>query len=211
MFRVSIKRIIIPQMTSSSLPLHVRGIRGIGSPTEMFYQKFRPFVSSQLDDYLKRYWAVVFTVGSRALENTQMRQYLSWYCTRGKVVELDHHIFAHQLRRSIIAISGTSDLPVLFVKEKYVGTLREVQELERRRLLKDVLQFGFVWQTGGIAPGTEMAEGAEGDGQSFRTTRHALPSAFNDTELFRARYRGPPVARPVVELPTFHPFKKPGE
>lgn len=154
------------------------------------FQKFRPFVSPSLDDYLKRYWAVVFTIGSRPLETAQLRQYLSWYCTRGKFVELDHHIFAHRLRQSIVEQSGVTDLPVLFVRQKCVGTLADVRELEQKKLLKDVLQFGFRWQTGG------------GSGE---VGRPVLPSAYDDTELFRARYRGPPVAKPIVRLPTFHP------
>eukprot|EP00796_Vickermania_ingenoplastis_P012907 gene12909-8766_t len=154
-------------------------------------QRFRPFVSSNLDDYLTRYWAVAFTVASRPLETTQIRQYLSWYCTRGKVVHLDHHVNAHTLRHAIIDRTGIQDLPVLFVNKKFVGTISTIQELEKNKLLKDVLQFGFQWKTGVHSSG-DLA-------------LHTLPAARHDTELFQARYRGTPVARPVVQLPTFHP------
>lgn len=156
--------------------------------------KFQPFVSNDLQAYLERYWAVVFTVGSRPLETTQMRQYLSWYCTRGKVIELDHHIYAHSIRQEIIETTGKTDLPVMFVRGKCVGTLPEVQNLEKKRLLKDILQFGFQWKTGG------------GGGEI--QTNHSLPSHFHDKDLYRARYRGAPVAKPVVQLPSFSPLYK---
>lgn len=159
------------------------------------FEKFRPFVSSHLQEYLKRYWAVVFTIGSRPLETTQMQQYLSWYCTRGKLVELDHHMYAHQIRQQIVEATGQSDLPILFVRKKCVGTLSQVYELEKKRLLKDVLQFGFQWKTGG------------GTGEIPQT--HSLPSFFSDKELYRGRYRGAPLAKPVIQLPSLHPIFKP--
>lgn len=158
-------------------------------------EKFRPFLSSDLQQYLQRYWAVVFTIGCRPLETNQMRQYLSWYCTRGKVVELDHHMYAHRIRQAIVETTGKADLPILFVRGRCVGTLPEVYDLEQRRLLKDVLQFGFQWKTGG--------------GTGDIPERHFLPSSFCDTELYRARYRGAPVAKPVIQLPSFHPMYKP--
>lgn len=157
--------------------------------------RFRPFVSSDLDDYLRRYWAVVFCIASRPTETAQMRQYLCWYCTRAKFVELDHHSYSGHIRDTIIERTGCNDLPVLFVNKKFVGTLAEMQRLESDRLLKDVLQFGFKWKT----------MGKSGDQLRLET----LPSAFQDASLFRARYRGTPVAKPVVQLPSYHPLQAP--
>lgn len=154
-----------------------------------------PYLSSSLGDYLKKYWAIVFTVGAMPVETGHMRHYVAWYCTRLKVVELDHHIYADELRQAIVARAGTAVLPILFVNQRLVGTLSDVKRLEEGRLLKDVLQFGFEWKTGGDA-----GRGAP--------AHRALPSAYEDIELFRGRYRGPPVARPVVQLPTLHPFHK---
>lgn len=156
-------------------------------------QRIRPFLSSRLDDYLQRYWAVAFTIGSEAIDTGHMRYYLSWYCTRLKVVELDHHLFAVELRDQLLQRSGTAALPLLFVNKKVIGTIRDVKALEERRLLKDVVQFGFQWKTG-VA--------MEGAPQPLNT----VPSAYGDEELFRARYRGAPVARPVVQLPRLHPY-----
>lgn len=154
-----------------------------------YNQRFSPFVSVSLDEYLQRYWAVVFTVASRPDETTQMRLYLSWYCTRGKVVELNHHIHAEAIRRCLLETTGTAELPVLFVNKRFVGDIAAVRELERKRLLKDLFQFGFMWKTtadcsNGLPP---------------------LPSAHNDADFFRARYRGTPIAKPVVQLPCSHP------
>lgn len=157
--------------------------------------RITPFVSAQLDDYLRRYWAVAFTVGARPIETGHMRHYVSWYCTRLKVVELDHHLHAEALRRQIIAKTGEHDLPFLFVNQHALGTLRDVVALEEKRLLKDALQFGFQWKTGAQAGGAPQP-------------LSAAPSAYGDTELFRARYRGAPVARPVVQLPALHPHHR---
>ncbi|KPI87231.1 hypothetical protein ABL78_3701 [Leptomonas seymouri] len=154
--------------------------------------RFRPFVSSRLDEYLKRYWAIVFTVGSQAIDTGHMRHYLAWYATRLKVVELDHHVYALTLRDQLVATSGTTELPLLFVNQRLVGTIAAVRSYEERRLLKDIVQFGFQWKTGASV---------EGAPQPLNT----LPSAYRDTELFRGRYRGAPVARPVVQLPQLHP------
>ncbi|EPY25127.1 hypothetical protein STCU_06829 [Strigomonas culicis] len=124
-----------------------------------------------------------------------MRHYVAWYCTRLKVVELDHHVHAAALREQVAAAAGTADLPVLFVNKKFVGTIHDVKALEEKRLLKDIVQFGFQWKTG---------SGADGVPQQL----NQLPSAHGDTELFRGRYRGAPVARPVVRLPSLHPFHR---
>ncbi|KAH9598571.1 hypothetical protein LSM04_004450 [Trypanosoma melophagium] len=158
-------------------------------------ERWRPFLSSELKDYLDRYWAVMFTVGARPIETGHMRHYASWYCTRMKVVQLDHHIYADALRHQLIKVSQTPDLPLLFVNKKLIGTLYDVQELEKRKKLKDVFHFGFEWKVGDIGIGIGE-NGATG----------VLPAPYGDTELYRARYRGPPVARPVVSLPSFHPF-----
>jgi glutaredoxin len=155
--------------------------------------RFRPFVSNNLEEYLKRYWAIVFTVGSQAIDTGHMRHYLSWYATRLKVVELDHHIHALTLRDQLIAKAGTPTLPLLFVNAKLVGTIADVRSYEERRLLKDIVQFGFQWKTGASVDGAP---------QPLNT----LPSPYRDTEIFRGRYRGAPVARPVVQLPQLHPF-----
>ncbi|KAG5476118.1 hypothetical protein LSCM4_05074 [Leishmania orientalis] len=165
-----------------------RGLRGADA-------RFRPFLSSDLDAYLARYWAVVFTVGSRALETGYMRHYLSWYATRLKVVELDHHMHAISLRDQLITKAGTPALPILFVNQKLVGTIDDVRSYEERRLLKDIIQFGFQWKTGAAL---------DGGPQQLNT----LPSPYGDTELFRGRYRGAPVARPVVQLPQLHPHRR---
>ncbi|ORC87592.1 uncharacterized protein TM35_000211980 [Trypanosoma theileri] len=158
-------------------------------------RQWRPFLSCELKDYLDRYWAVMFTVTSRPIETGHMRHYASWYCTRMKVVHLDHHIHADSLRQQLITVSNTSDLPLLFVNKKLIGTLYDVQELEKGKKLKDVFHFGFEWKVGdvGISVGDKPVNGV-------------LPAPYGDTELYRGRYRGPPVARPVVALPSFHPF-----
>ncbi|KAK7201212.1 hypothetical protein NESM_000182800 [Novymonas esmeraldas] len=158
--------------------------------------RFRPFLSAHLDDYLQRYWAIVFTVGARAIDTGHMRHYLSWYATRLKVVELDHHVHALSLQAQIVARANTPVLPLLFVNKKLVGTIADVRSYEERRLLKDIVQFGFEWKTGAALDGAP---------QQLNT----LPSPYGDTELFRGRYRGAPVARPVVQLPQLHPHRRP--
>ncbi|KPA86833.1 hypothetical protein ABB37_00887 [Leptomonas pyrrhocoris] len=162
-------------------------------PSRRSAAPFRPFLSSSLDEYLRQYWAVVFTVGAQAIDTGHMRHYLAWYATRLKVVELDHHLYARTLRDQLIAKSGTAALPLLFVNQKVVGTIADVRSYEERRLLKDIVQFGFQWRTGA---------GVGGAPQPLNT----LPSAYRDTELFRGRYRGAPIARPVVQLPQLHPY-----
>ncbi|CAD2215834.1 hypothetical protein AGDE_01805 [Angomonas deanei] len=157
--------------------------------------RFRPFLSSNLDEYLQRYWAIVFTLGSKPIETGHMRHYLSWYATRLKVVELDHHIHARTLQQQIVARSGKAGLPILFVNKRVVGTVEDVKQYEEKKLLKDIVQFGFEWKTG---------FGSDGKPQPL----NQLPSARNDAELFRGRYRGTPVAKPVVQLPSLHPFRK---
>lgn len=156
--------------------------------------RFRPFVSASLDEYLRRYWAVVFTLGSQAIETGHMRHYLAWYATRLKVVELDHHFHAMTLRDQLVAKAGTPALPLLFVNQKLVGTIADVRSYEERRLLKDIVQFGFQWKTGSAVDGAPQQ-------------LHTLPAPYGDTELFRGRYRGAPVARPVVQLPQLHPHR----
>ncbi|KEG06983.1 hypothetical protein DQ04_11381000 [Trypanosoma grayi] len=110
-----------------------------------------------------------------------------------KVVLLDHHIHAESLRRQLVEVSRTPDLPLLFVNKQLVGTLHDVQELEQEKKLKDLLHFGFEWRVGGGGNGEKSLTGT-------------LPAPYGDTELFRGRYRGTPVARPVVALPKLHPF-----
>ncbi|AAZ12166.1 uncharacterized protein TEOVI_000092500 [Trypanosoma equiperdum] len=158
--------------------------------------RWLPFVSSDLKDYLNRYWAVMFTVGARPIETGHIRHYVSWYCTRMKVVLLDHHVYVEPLRQQLQEVSRTPELPLLFVNKKLVGTLRDVELLEREKKLKDVLHFGFEWRVGGSVAATNGQKSLMG----------ALPAPYGDAEFFRGRYRGPPVARPVVSLPTLHPF-----
>lgn len=77
-------------------------------------------------------------------------------------------------------------LPLLFVNKKFVGGMQQVLQLESDKKLKDVLQFGFEWSSGAKLCGP-------------------LPSAYGDTELFRGKYVGAPVAKPVMQLPKMHP------
>ncbi|ESL10018.1 hypothetical protein TRSC58_02254 [Trypanosoma rangeli SC58] len=164
-----------------------------GSTPVSSSERWRPFFSTRLKDYLDRYWAVVFTVGARPIETGHLRHYVAWYCTRLKVVQLDHHIHADALRRQLLEVSKTPELPLLFVNKKLVGTLHDVHELEKAKKLKDVLHFGFEWRVGGGDVGERPLQGS-------------LPAPYGDAELFRGRYRGAPVARPVVALPKLHPF-----
>ncbi|EAN89016.1 hypothetical protein C3747_4g690 [Trypanosoma cruzi] len=161
-------------------------------------ERWRPFLSPHLKEYMDRYWAVMFTVGSRPIETGHLRHYVSWYCTRMKVVQLDHHIYAESLHRQLLEVAQTPELPLLFVNKKLVGTLRDVQELESAKKLKDVLHFGFEWRVGGGGVGERPLQGF-------------LPSPYGDTEMFRGRYRGAPVARPVVALPKLHPLDRRSE
>ncbi|KAG8342330.1 hypothetical protein ERJ75_000872500 [Trypanosoma vivax] len=140
----------------------------------------------------------MFTVGSRPIETGHIRHYVSWYCVRMKVVLLDHHVHADALRGQLAKASSTYELPLLFVNKKLVGTLRNLEELEREKKLKDVLQFGFEWRAGGSA--------VPADGH--KTLMGAVPAPYGDVELFRGRYRGAPVARPVVALPVLHPLSR---
>ena len=158
-------------------------------------KRFKPFVASTLDEYTKRYWALMFTVGSRPLQTAEVRHLVGWYCTRLKVVQLDHHMYCDDLRRELLRVSCSAELPVLFVKGKLVGNLSKLKALEAERKLKDVLHFGFEWKTG-----------------SVKDACGPLPSALGDDELFRGRYRGTPLTRPVVQLPSYHPnFSLDGE
>jgi hypothetical protein len=157
-------------------------------------KRFRPFVSPSLDAYTKRYWALLFTIGSRPLQTAEIRHLVGWYCTRLKVVSLDHHIHREELRRQLVLTAKTAELPLLFINGKLVGDLAKLQELERDMKLKDVLHFGFEWKTG-----------------TLKDACGPLPSAFGDDELFRARYRGTPPVKPVVQLPSLHPFFSLGE
>lgn len=156
-----------------------------------------PFVSSDLDAYVQKYWAVLFTSRTAAVRTTHMRHLVNWYCTRCKTVDLDHHVSA----RSIVAqlhshvelerpgAEAALPLPILFVNKRLVGTLEDLQKLEAEKKLKDVLQFGFEWKLG-------------------REPLGPLPSAYNDKELFLGRYVGAPIAKPVMKLPSLHPLKQ---
>jgi glutaredoxin len=148
----------------------------------------RAFFSSDLEDYLKRYWAVTFTMGFAAFETAYMRHYATWYTTRLKVVELDHHVYREQLLQQVVERSQRRPLPILFVNRTLIGCLDDVKRLEAERKLKDVLHFGFEWKTGA---GKELCG--------------ALPAPYGDKELFRGRYRGVPPTRSVVSLPELHP------
>lgn len=153
--------------------------------------KFRPFVSSDLEQYLSKYWAVMVTVGSRTIDTASMRHFVGWYCTRLKVVHLDHHIYAQSLQAQVAQRAKTHELPILFVKGKCIGTVENVKALEEQKLLKDILHHGFEWKTS--------------------LDKHPcgpLPSAYGDDELFRGKYRGTPIARAVVKLPSFHPHSQ---
>ena len=110
--------------------------------------RMKPFVSSDLDEYLKRYWALAFTVRSRSIDMGHIRHLVSWYAARLKVVELDVHPAAETLLAQVRHASQTNELPVLFVNKKLVGTLQDVQRMEDEKKLKDILHFGFEWQTG---------------------------------------------------------------
>jgi len=150
-----------------------------------------PFLSSSLDRYLERYWAVTFTLGSLAHDNMFMRHYVGWYCTRLKVADLEYHPYRQELREQLCTRSNTNLLPLLFVNQKLVGTLNDVRRLEETKKLKDALHFGFEWST-----------------QVENEPRGLMRSAFGDETLFHSRYRGAPIAKPVVKLPGVHPFLK---
>jgi glutaredoxin len=136
---------------------------------------------------MEKYWAVMFTTRTAAIDTARMRHYVNWYCTRFKCVELDHHTSGRSLQAQIRAEANINALPILFVNKKLVGTIDDVLRLEEEKKLKDVLQFGFEWQVGG------------------KSLCGPLPSAYQDKELFLGQYVGAPVMRPVTQLPQLHP------
>lgn len=152
-----------------------------------------PFASSSVDAYVQKYWAVMFTSSrSSAVRTKHMQHLVNWYCTRCKLVDLDHHTAARtlisQLQQRMEQEQRPATLPILFVNKRLIGTLEDVQQLEADKKLKDVLQFGFEWKLG-------------------REPLGPLPSAYADKELFLGRYVGAPVAKPVMKLPSLHPLK----
>ena len=119
-----------------------------------------------------------------------MRHYVNWYCTRMKSIDVDHHPAGRSLVEQLKAHTRCSQLPILFVNKRLVGTLDDVVRLEKEKKLKDVLQLGFEWKAG-------------------QTLCGPLPSAYGDTSLFLGRYQGAPVAKPVMQLPRMHPHVAP--
>ena len=100
-------------------------------------------------------------------------------------------------------------LPLLFVDKCCIGGADELHELEKKRKLKDVLQFGFVW------PDTTETENGPhmGDDRVIRGKPRALgplKPAFRDGDLFRAVYRGNPVAQRIGQ-PQTASYTRPGE
>lgn len=151
--------------------------------------RISPFVSNDLQEYLARYWTVMFTVRSRYVDAGHIRHLVSWYATRLKVVELDVHPSAETLTMQLREMANTHELPLLFVNKKLVGTLVDVQRMEDEKKLKDILHFGFEWKTG-----------------TNKELCGPLPSVAGDKELFLGRYKGNVLTRPVTELPKLHPF-----
>jgi glutaredoxin len=156
-------------------------------------QRLPPFVATNLQAYLDRYWAVMFSSASNAVDAARMRHYVNWYCTKFKTVDLDHHVAARRLigdirgaASKVVVGGGGVQLPILFVNKKCVGGMEQLLALEEQRKLKDVLQFGFEWSSGAKMCGP-------------------LPSAIGDTSLFLGKYSGAPVSKPVMQLPRMHP------
>ena len=71
--------------------------------------------------------------------------------------------------------------PLVFVKQKCIGTYEAMMRLESERRLKDLLQFGMTWP-------------------EFSAKR---PSAFGDEVAFRGIWRGHPPSGPIVPPPKF--------
>jgi glutaredoxin-related protein len=153
--------------------------------------KVTPFVASTVQAYVDQYWAVMFSSArTAAVDSARMRHYVNWYCTRCKTVDLDHHVAGRRLVTDLHRFADLHKvdpkLPLLFVNKKFIGGIDQVLQLEGDKKLKDVLQFGFEWNSGTKLLGP-------------------LPSAYGDAELFRGKYVGAPVAKPVMQLPKMHP------
>ena len=221
------------------------------NPTRMFSKKQREasnlrklapkqsFSSSKLEDYLDHYWCVMFCVHpadcTRGASSSvfEMERYLRWYGARFKNVSLQHHpngqALIQQLR--LAHAQGEAehppgrrakfDLPLVFVNKALVGTISDLKDLEARRLLKDIIHFGFKWKTGGnpTARGAysgvseevfrRLPMGVEKDRidkiADDNPMLKSLPSLYGDTEAFKGRYRGTPVLRPIQMLPQISP------
>jgi hypothetical protein len=172
---------------------------------------------------------------SRGLSSSvfEMERYLRWYGARFKKVSLQHHpngkaliqqlriAHAHNEASQPPGSRARFDLPLVFVNKALVGTVSDLKDLEARRQLKDIIHFGFKWKTGGdpSARGADTGASEEVFRQlplSFEKHRidkvvadnpmlKSLPSLYDDTEAFKARYRGTPVLRPVQMLPQISP------
>lgn len=99
---------------------------------------------------------------------------------------MDHHIAARSMVMQLQKKGCGSQMPILFVNKKLVGTLEDLQKLEEEKKLKDILQFGFEWKIGAEKP-------------------FLMPAALGDKELFRGQYVGTPALKPVLRLPSLHP------
>ena len=123
---------------------------------------FKPFISSELSEYLTKYPVLIVSKGSNAYQNNEMCRICSWYAVKHKMVILDHHPHRNQLITQLYQemlgtsapryklatlVNAISDkLPVIFVKQKYIGSLKDLLKLQKEKKLKDLLQFGFLWK-----------------------------------------------------------------
>lgn len=195
--------------SSSGLLLEIKNIPVAEKYSESFFLQYRaempppryvapvprrqpPFLGTTVKEYLDRYWAVMFSSSSVAVDAARMRHYINWYCTKYRTVDLDHHVCGRRLVLELRSIAEKNNnavnvqLPLLFVNKKIVGGMDAILRLEEERKLKDVLQFGFEWNSGSKLCGP-------------------LPSAFGDASLFLGKYSGSPIAKPVMQLPKMHP------
>lgn len=93
--------------------------------------------------------------------------------------------------RNTVAMGGNFAIPALFVNKQFVGDMVTVQRLVDEKKFKDVIQFGFEWKDKPFSK-------ALGDCR--------LPSANNDTTMFRSNWKGGDKllkGAPMVSLPKF--------
>jgi hypothetical protein len=168
-------------------------------------------------DLVAKNWLLVLTLTDRAVQNKRIAELCRWYCVNHHTFLLDHKpnaksiindaiLFSRKQREKSAAAGQegllpqqslwTPDLPMIFVKHQYVGGLEELEEYEKAKKLKDLFQFGFLWQD---SPASGRAE--EGN-----LGHISLPAIHDDAALYRGIWRGHKkisATTPVAELPKF--------
>ena len=192
-------------------------------------QKKYPMWTHDFNVWKTTYRILIVTSLRKTWETDQITALCRWYCVGGRPLTIDHmqhgRILLEEAKKATIGCktptnpeglllpdgSGEKnfDIPCVWVKGEYVGTLQDIRLYEERKQLKDLFQFGFVWKDSPRKLDDSLA-GNEGSGAAqLGDTR--LPPMLEDRHFFHGRHRGTALLNkgaPVVKLPAFSPRHK---